>query len=51
MEEIGGGHLREKDAHAVLGELRNVGAGGLQARPVADRTPWMRSMTMTSVRQ
>ena len=37
VEEVVAEHLREEDAHAVLGELRNVGAGGLEARALADR--------------
>ncbi len=37
VEEVVAEHLREKDAHAVLGQLCNVGTGGLEARPVADR--------------
>ena len=37
VEEIVAEHLGEEDAHAVLGELRDVGARGLEARHVADR--------------
>ena len=52
VEEIVAEHLGEEDAHAVLGELADVGAGGLaDAGRSLIGTPWMRSITMTSLRQ
>ena len=52
VEEVVAEHLGEEDVDAVLGQPRDVGARGAQRAPGPPiGTPWMRSITMTSLRQ